>query len=145
MIGRLQRRRAGDRIAIATTSIGAGSTVTGNLKGADNCVVYGRFVGDCVIDGSVIIGTDAHWQGNIIAEHVIIAGKVQGDITVRTQLELLATAQVTGRLSCLRIAIADGAIHAGQVQMSAETEIVHFRERRSADTPVPLNLSVDDG
>lgn len=145
MIGRLERRRAGDRITSVTTTIGSGSTVNGSLTGNENCVLYGRFEGNCTIEGSVIVGTAAHWQGNIVADHIIIAGEVRGDVTALVQLELLATAHVTGRLSCRRIAIAQGAIQEGQIQMNADTEIVRFSERRAVDSPVALDLPADDG
>lgn len=135
MLGRSKRRRASDRITSITTSIGTGATIKGSMTGSGNCVIDGRFEGNADIDGSLILSTGAHWQGKIIAEHVIIAGTLQGDITAHLQIELLATAQVTGKLNCPRIAIAQGAVHAGQIQMNNDTEVVHFDERRAADIP----------
>ena len=65
---------------------------------------------------------------------MLVAGEVEGSITARTQLEILSTANINGTISCPKIAIADGAVHKGEMRMSAD--VTRFEERRASREPV---------
>jgi cytoskeletal protein CcmA (bactofilin family) len=78
----------------------------------------------------LIVGEGGRWQGNIEADNVIVSGEVQGDIVVHNKLELTPTARVTGRISSPAIAVAEGAIHHGEVHMAKQADIVRFTEKR---------------
>jgi cytoskeletal protein CcmA (bactofilin family) len=130
-VAKESKRRAFDVIKDFATTIGAGSTLEGELQGKDNCLVLGRVTGHGRLEGSLIVGVGARWQGSIEAENVMVAGEVEGDITARNQLEVVAGARIHGRLSCPNIAIADGAIHSGEVDMARqEGRVTYYTERR---------------
>ncbi len=129
-MGRKTGRRAFDQLRGEASTIGIGTTFEGRFSGKDNCIVYGRVVGDCRLEGCLIISDKAHWSGNIEADNVLVAGQVQGEVIARAQLELLETARIVGRLSAPSIAIAEGAVHEGEVCMADSTKLIHFSEKR---------------
>ncbi len=129
-MGKNTRRRAFDKIKNFTTMIGANMQFTGDITGTDNCIVYGAVTGDCQLDGSLVVSQDGRWHGNIQGLNVLIAGEVEGDVIAGNQLEVLPTAKIVGRLICPNIAIAQGAVHRGEVRMSRDTKVTRFDERR---------------
>lgn len=125
------QRRAFDAIKDFPTTIGAHSVVQGDMLGRNNCLVLGKVIGNGRVEGSVIVGTDALWRGNIEADNVMVAGEVQGNIAARNQIEVLASARIEGGLTCALIAIASGAFHQGEVRMAKEgAGLTYFAEKR---------------
>lgn len=123
-------RRALDRAGNFTTLIGHGTRFTGRIEGGDNYLINGTVEGDCDIGGAIVLSEQGHWIGNIQAANVVISGEVKGDITVREKLELTASARVSGCITSPVIAIAEGAIHQGEIRMTREGEVTRFREQR---------------
>ena len=130
-MARDKHRRTFDGVKEFLTTIGAGTSISGNFSGGDNCLVLGKVTGDFQSAGSLVISSAASWQGNIDAENVMVAGEVVGDISARKQIEILATARITGRIRCPRIAIAHGAVHQGELLSGlASHQVTHFEDRR---------------
>jgi cytoskeletal protein CcmA (bactofilin family) len=124
-----------DRIEGFDTVIGPESVVTGTFRGKDNLVVHGRITGQCDLNGTFMLATGGEWLGDIVADNVIIAGQVEGDVTARTRLELAATARIRGKLRSPAIAIAEGAVYEGKVDMARDTQLTHYNERRTKPKP----------
>lgn len=130
-MARDKQRRAFDTIKEFPTTIGPRCAVQGDVLGGENCLVLGKVTGNGRLEGSLIVGEGALWRGNIVAENVMVAGEVEGDITARHQLEVLPSARIHGRLTCAHIAIASGATHEGEVSMAREgSGLTHFSEKR---------------
>lgn len=129
--GRARGRRTLDSVKQFTTLIGAGTRVTGTLRGSENCIVNGAVEGDCEIDGMLVLGEQGRWHGNITATTAIISGEVVGDITVGDKLELSTSARVTGNIASPVVAMAEGAIHQGGIKMTREGGgVSSFQEKR---------------
>lgn len=126
-----KQRRAFDTIKDFPTTVGAQSAVYGDMRGRNNCLVLGKVIGNGRLEGSVIVGNGGLWRGNIEAESVMVAGEVEGDVTARNQIEVLASARIEGRLTCVSIAIASGAFHQGEIKMAKEgSGLTYFAEKR---------------
>lgn len=125
-------RRAFDKIKSFGTVLGPGSKFVGEITGTDSVVAHGAVEGSCKLDASVVISQGCTWKGDIMALNVLVAGEVEGDVTAQNQLEMLATGKVSGRLACRRIAIADGAVHQGEIRMTPESNVTRFADRRSS-------------
>ena len=131
--GDTKRRRVLDEVRQFSTLVGHNTTITGRLEGDDNYIIDGRFEGDCRVGGVLVLGETGQWVGNIDAANCILSGEVTGDVTVSNKLELTATARVRGCLTSPAIAIAEGAIHQGEIHMARQSDIVRFTERRSGE------------
>lgn len=124
-------RRALDNVKQFTTLIGGGTRVTGALRGSENCIVNGTVEGNCEIDGTLVLGEQGRWHGNIFASMAIISGEVVGDIVAGEKLELSASARITGNITSPVVAMAEGAIHQGGIKMAREgSGVSSFQEKR---------------
>ncbi len=127
---RPKRRRATDQVTTFTDHIAAGCLIDGAFNGRGRYLVQGEVVGSAEIDGAVVLAAGAFWKGELVADYVKVAGRIEGDVTARTRLELEATAVVTGNLASPVIAIAEGAAYEGTIRRPRSTQVMHFAERR---------------
>lgn len=134
---RQKRRRSTDHLAAFTNQIGAGLLFQGTLQGEGNYFVQGEVVGDGEIQGVLALAAGAYWKGNVSAEYVQVAGKIEGNVVANSKIELAATAVVTGDLSAPLIAIAEGAQYQGSINRPRKTQVTRYRERRGQGEPKP--------
>ena len=87
--------------------IGADLTVTGDLSSDGEIHIEGRVDGD-VRTHTLLIAEQAHVEGAITADSVVVRGTVRGQIEART-VSLAATARVTGDILHEDLAIERGA------------------------------------
>ena len=74
--------------------------------------VRGRVLGAQVLQ----IGEGGCIEARIDAEEVIVAGRIEGDVTVTRRLELRPTARVRGRLQAPSLVVAEGSVFDGPCQ-----------------------------
>ena len=129
-MGTTKGRRTLDGVNGFTTSIGPESVFKGSISGAGHSIILGSVEGESEIDGTLVIGEGGSWTGNIVAENVVIAGKVEGNITAKKKMNVVSTARITGSLTCPFIAIAEGAIHEGEIHMA---KVKRYTEQRESD------------
>ena len=130
-LGNAKGRRSLDKVDGFATSIGPDVHFVGEFSGDGHCVVHGRVEGVCRLSATLVIGEEGVWQGDIIADDVLVAGRVEGTIIARNKLEIVSTARLTGSLNSPVIAIAEGAIHEGEIHMG---DVQHFTDRRQTDS-----------
>lgn len=112
----------------ATTIIGEGVKVTGTIAGTGSFVVCGEVESDCELDGPVTLAKEGRWKGTIRASEVIIAGHVEGDVRTDGKIEVASTAYVRGSLIGRMIAVDEGAVIEGEMQMTGNSDIVDFNK-----------------
>lgn len=124
------RRRLADRVSHSPTLVGAGSRFTGDFECAGDLVVAGAMRGDGDIRGALTLSEGASWEGRVRAAHAVIAGEVQGSVTVAEKLEIRHTARIRGSVSARSIAVARGAVIDGEMAVTGGAAIVHYEEKR---------------
>ena len=124
-----KNRRALDRTRSYDGMLSAGTRFEGKLEGKANYVIKGEFVGDCRLDGVLLVDEGGTWEGNISARVVVVNSKVRGAIVASEQIEIGELGAVIGDLRCQNIAIAGGATHEGGVSMNS-AGVTHFSEKR---------------
>ena len=117
-------RRSLDGVDGFTTSIGAGSTFSGTIGGRGHIIVLGTVEGNSDLDGTLVIAEGGHWIGDISAKHIVIAGQVEGSIVAREKMEIVSSARIEGSLTSPVIAIAEGAVHEGEIHMGDVKRII---------------------
>ena len=129
-------RRTLDNIIRFSTSIGENSEFTGSFSGGGNIVVRGHVKGESDACGVVVIAETGCWDGKLVADSVIVAGTVTGDIVAREKIELLSGCKIMGNLSSPVIAIETGAVHKGHMDMNSTTKVERFQEKRNNPTRI---------
>ena len=124
------QRRLTDSIRKAPSIISEGSILLGTLAGADDYVIYGSVDGTCDLGSALMLQKSGRWVGEMVAENIVIAGKVEGNVTARDKLELTASARIEGNISGKTIAIAEGAVVEGNISMTNEGDVSYFVDHR---------------
>lgn len=133
---RRERRRSDDAQPAMTDCIGIGTHFRGALTGSGGYLVQGEVTGNGEIEGLVVLAAGSWWKGDILADVVQVAGKVEGDIVARQKIDLAATAVVTGNLTAPLIALAEGASYEGSITKPRKTQVTRYTERRGLDADV---------
>ncbi len=123
------KRRSLDSMRNLPSTIARDQAYIGNLQGKENYLVRGIVRGNSDVEGVMMLAQDCQWQGNVVADTIVIRGRVDGNVTARHKLELRSTAQVSGNVSSPLIAMADGAVVKGNI--SRDSMVTHFKERRT--------------
>ena len=76
--------------------------------------IDGRVSGTVLASGLVWFGETARVQARIEAEEVVVAGEVEGSVTARKRMDLLATARMHGDLQTPQLTLAEGALLEGR-------------------------------
>jgi len=126
------RRRIGDSNGSPTTYIAKGTKINGTLSGDGSYVFCGEMQGDCDINGPMTLAEGGHWTGTLKATDVVIAGTVDGDVVASKRVEIAGSARIAGSLSGLSIAVAEGAIIEGEINVTSGAAPVSFEEKRSS-------------
>lgn len=129
------KRRFTDAYETMDTVIGPQVRLQGDLKGATNLEIRGRFEGTAEIEGLVVLRKDGRYRGQLKTTSAVLEGTMEGTIEATEKVELGATAQVTADIRARSVAIAEGSYFQGKVHMGdsqRNTGSQHsFEERRS--------------
>jgi len=100
------------------TIIGSGTTIkSSKLIGEKPVRIDGVFFGDIEVQSGVVIGEEGRVEGNINSPHVIIAGKIKGNIESES-LHLTNTADVNGDVKSTILITDEGSTLNGQYNVS---------------------------
>ena len=64
------------------------------------------------------------------ATDIVVGGTVEGNVVARQRIEIAPTARITGSLSGKSIAVAEGAIIDGPINVAGGDAPVKFQEKR---------------
>jgi cytoskeletal protein CcmA (bactofilin family) len=103
-----------------TSVIGAGTVVSGHVRGEGSLEILGRVEGDVSVTGNIVIGPEGRVRGNVSGGQLTIAGQVQGDLRGSQAVLLEPGARVAGDISGPRVGIAPGALARGHVTTDGE-------------------------
>jgi cytoskeletal protein CcmA (bactofilin family) len=124
------KRRIRDSADGAPTYIAPSTRIVGTITGQGFCVCGGTVDGDCDIDGTLTLADGARWKGTIKATDIVVGGTVEGNVIARQRIEIAPTARITGSLSGISIAVAEGAIINGPINVAGGNAPVKFQEKR---------------
>lgn len=102
---------------MATTVIGPGITIEGEVSSEDEVVIGGVLRGKLVAEGPVTVEVDGVVEADIGAQSVSIGGNVTGNVTAADRVELRSGGKLVGDVKTARLTIADGAMFKGNVDM----------------------------
>lgn len=94
-----------------------GCSFEGKLTFDGTVQINGNFQGEVYSDGTLIVGNDAHVEGGIFVDTLIVHGSVQGTIDAKSRLEMHVPAAIIADIKTKILSIEDGVIFQGKCQM----------------------------
>jgi len=88
-----------------------------SFKDPVNLRINGSFEGKLDVRGNLTIGENARVKANIDGDRIIVAGKVNGDITATQSVSVIAPAVIQGNVTTPRLSVSEGAVIDGQLSM----------------------------
>ena len=118
-------------------NIGPSVHIKGTLSGREDLTVDGKVEGKITLKEHVLtIGANGQIEAALQAKAVIVHGKVVGDITADNRVEIASSGTVTGDVRAPRVAIADGAMFRGSVEMDTGSSAkVEKPRNQGSETP----------
>lgn len=98
------------------TLIGKESSLTGNIESTGTIRIDGKFEGEIITKGDLVIGETGQVHGKIKAENITIAGTVQGEVEAAGKLELVPTGTLQGEAKMTLLVVEEGAVFQGNCQ-----------------------------
>ncbi len=102
---------------MASTVIGAGITIEGEVTSDEDVVVQGTVRGKLTAREAVTVESGAVVEADVAGGPLSVAGQITGNITSSDRVDLQSGAKVIGNVKAARITIADGAQFKGNVDM----------------------------
>jgi len=102
---------------MASTVIGAGITIEGEISTDEDVVIHGTVRGKLTAREGVSVEEGATVEADISGGATKVAGAVTGNIHSSDRVDLQAGARVIGNVKATRLTIADGAQFKGNVDM----------------------------
>ncbi len=95
--------------------LGSGLALRGEITGEGDFNIYGRFEGEIDVSGRVVVAESAQVDANINAASIVIAGKVRGNLSATTHLDIHPTGVLTGTLKAGSFSAAEGSSVKGEI------------------------------
>lgn len=109
--------------------ISPGVEIKGNIASQGSIRIDGYVEGNLNIKGDLILGEKGKIKGEVKAENIIVAGKVEGRATAGTRLEIAATGSITGDINATTLIIDEGGLLDGNSRMTRTKESSNDNER----------------
>jgi len=94
-----------------------GSRVSGHLSFQGPVRIDGIVEGDIQCQGALTIGESAEVKAKITAQVVVIHGKVEGNVSAKEKIELIAPARLIGNIDTPKLIITEGVVFDGDCSM----------------------------
>ena len=127
-----------------TSVLGPGVNWMGDISGTGGIRIEGTFEGKIALRGLLVVGeTGRVTCQNVVANTVIVAGAVRGNITAE-KLDIRTTGRVWGDVHVVALATEEGSFLRGQMRMEDSIDLEQFglaptgpaaSETRSAEAP----------
>ena len=127
-----KKRRLEDRGGGVESVIAAGTKFKGTMSGQAGARISGSLEGDIGSEQLVWVEKKGRVDGNIRSPFVIVEGELYGNIESAEHVELRTEGRVTGNIETVIIAVAEGCVFNGEIQMRRkEGKSISFVERRT--------------
>lgn len=117
-----------DRIKVDTTTIttmvGVDTLVEGTLKTKSSIRINGTIIGDVRADGIVVLTKTGKIVGTIEAESIIVAGVVEGNMSIRDKVNVEATGEIYGDVITKKFVIDEESIFQGNCIMNRDGKVI---------------------
>lgn len=97
--------------------LGKDTEFEGKLSFTGAVRIDGRFKGEVLTEGTLIVGETAVIEADLRVRDIIISGEVRGDIVSEARIEIKAPGKVFGNIQAPIVTIEEGVIFEGNCRM----------------------------
>ena len=98
--------------------IGKGLSIKGDISGNESLFIDGKIEGSINLPGNrVTVGENGQVAANIVANEVLVLGKLRGNVTATDRVDIRANGALNGDVATARISIEDGAFFRGGIDI----------------------------
>ena len=112
--------------------IGKTLLIKGEVLSEDDVMIDGMIEGKIKVKNRVTIGKNANIRADIEARHVVIRGRVAGDVHAVGQVEIVAEGILHGNIVSPKVIIADGAVFEGNIDMKSLDEKIESPDENNS-------------
>jgi len=106
------------------TCLGEQASFEGTLISRDNITIHGKVKGRIECQGRVVADEKANIEADIVAEEIVISGRILGNVSATTRLEICAGAVLQGDIKAPCVVIEDGSSLNGNCKMSFDKKSI---------------------
>jgi cytoskeletal protein CcmA (bactofilin family) len=125
------------------TTLGRETTFQGTLRFTDSLRILGKFSGEILSPGRLVIDEGAEIKANIRVGSIIVGGVIRGNILAKEKLEMLSTGRVIGNIRTAKLKIADGVVFEGKCEMIRDPEKIDIFSQSAEALKTSLEPAVD--
>ena len=118
--------------------LGVNTEFEGKLSFTGAVRVDGRFKGEIITKGTLIVGELAVIESNVYASHIIVNGEIRGNVTAEERMEIHASGKVSGNIQTPVLVINEGVVFNGNCSMEKPIELTEKAEDKV------LSISLED-
>lgn len=96
------------------TTLGADAVFTGKLTFEKGVRLLGKFDGEILSDGQLLVANGAMLTGDVKAGSVHVEGEVKGNLSAKGKIQLAASARLEGDVQAAKLEVAEGAVLVGR-------------------------------
>lgn len=128
-----------DKINLAnytiTTFVGADTVVEGTIITKSSVRIDGSLIGGVSAEGVVILSKNGKIKGNIMAENIVVAGVVEGNMQIREKVNVEPTGEVYGDITTKSLLIDEESVFQGNCFMNREAPASGAKGKRKQAKP----------
>ena len=117
------------------TYIGEDTSFEGILTSSKSLTIYGSVKGTIECQGRVVIGQGSNIEADIAADDVAVSGKVVGNVTAKSKLEITSTGIIHGDLKTGRLITEDGGKFDGHCEMLSDEKSAVAEKSEAEEKP----------
>ncbi len=119
--------------AATASRITPGLTLKGEISGKEDLWIGGSVEGTLRMDSArMVVGASGKVHGDVEAREIVIEGKVDGNLRAAERLEIAATGAVRGDAAAPRVALHEGAVFNGSMEVTRAGESPAIPQRGGA-------------
>lgn len=136
------KKKEGDSDNGNFTVLGKDVTFKGIVHFHSTVQLDSSIEGEIHAKGMLVIGENATIRGTIVAETIVTRGKIHGNVTATSKIQLLKPAVVLGDISAPSFSMEEGAFFKGSIDMGSHPVVDELQQTPLVLTEAPQRLSL---
>jgi cytoskeletal protein CcmA (bactofilin family) len=118
--------------------LGRDTEFEGKLVFSGTVRIDGRFRGEVLSEGTLVVGETASLECDIRCSHIVISGEVRGNIESRERIEIRSPGKVFGNMQAPVVVMGEGVLFDGYCRMRPDSAGPDDDSENNEDNKVAL-------